>query len=180
EAGVEAFTIVSAQSSASYFADEKLASLPTGSTAEGRTTIEGVFYLTPEGLAAAQATVFTVDLAGLESSESRRDTRVRGALQTSQFPVATFTASSLDGFPGEFPADGTEITMHLTGILDLRGVQREVTWEVQARRDGDIISAIATINFLYADFNIPVPNIAGFVSVEDDVTLQANIIATRS
>jgi len=56
-------------------------------------------------------------------------------------------------------------------------VQKEVTWEVEARREGDIITALATTNFLYEDFGIPVPNIGGFVSVEDDVTLQVQIIA---
>ena len=177
---VETFTIVTDQSTASYYADEKLASLPTNSTAQGITTIEGAFHLSAEGLDPSQESVFVVDLTGLESGEGRRDERVQGALETGTFPTATFTAESLEGYPGEFPSDGTEITMQLTGTLDLHGVQREVTWEVQARREGDIISAIATVNFLYEDFGIPVPNIGGFVSVEEDVTLQIDMIATKS
>ena len=56
----------------------------------------------------------------------------------------------------------------LTGKLDLHGVQKEVTWEVKALREGDVITALATLNILYADFNITPPNIAGFVSVEEE------------
>jgi polyisoprenoid-binding protein YceI len=66
--------------------------------------------------------------------------------------------------------------MQLTGLLDLHGVEREVTWEVVAVRAGSVMTALATVNFLYADFDITPPNIAGFVTVEDDVTLQVQLI----
>jgi hypothetical protein len=56
-------------------------------------------------------------------------------------------------------------------------VQKEVTWEVEARREGNVITALATTNLMYEDSGIPVLNIGGFVSVEDDVTLQMQIIA---
>ncbi|HLB23288.1 MAG TPA: YceI family protein, partial [Dehalococcoidia bacterium] len=73
-----------------------------------------------------------------------------------------------------------EHTFQMTGMLDLHGVQKEVTWEVKARREGNIMTALATITFLYADFNITAPSIGGFVSVEDDVTLQMDIVATQA
>jgi polyisoprenoid-binding protein YceI len=65
----------------------------------------------------------------------------------------------------------------MTGVLDVHGVEKEVTWEVEARREGDVITALATTTFLYADFGVTAPSIGGFVSVEDDVTLQMQIIA---
>ena len=73
-----------------------------------------------------------------------------------------------------------EQTFQLTGMMTLHGVEKEVTWEVKARREGDIMTALATIEILYTDFDITPPNIAGFVSVEDDVTLQMDIVATRA
>lgn len=48
-----------------------------------------------------------------------------------------------------------------------------------ARRDANLITALATITFKYADFNIPLLNIAGFVSVKDSVTLQVQIVAEQ-
>lgn len=181
--GVQAFTIISERSEAAYFADEQLASLPLPSKARGATKdIAGTFYLTEDGLDLdpARQSSFTVDLTTITSDESRRDNRVQNdALQTSQFPTATFTATSVTGYDPDI-ADGAEQTLMLTGMMDLHGVQKEITWEVKARREGDVITALATVNFLYADFNITPPNIAGFVSVEDDVTLQVEIVAQRS
>jgi polyisoprenoid-binding protein YceI len=177
-----AFTIVSERSEAAYFADEQLASLPLPSTAKGSTTdITGTFYLTEDGLDLDPEleSSFTVDLTTITSDKEMRDRRVQNdALQTGQFPTATFVATSVTGYDPSIP-DGEEQTLMLTGTMDLHGVQKEITWEVKARRDGDVITALATVNFAYADFNITPPNIAGFVSVEDDVTLQVQIVAQR-
>jgi polyisoprenoid-binding protein YceI len=179
-AGGNAFTIISERSEAAYFADEKLASLPLPSKAKGSTKdITGTFYLTEDGLDldTSRESTFTVDLRTITSDRDMRDRRVQNdGLQTSQFPTATFTATSVSGYDASIP-EGEEQTLQLTGMMDLHGVQKGITWDVKARRDGNVITALATVSFLYADFNIPVLNIAGFVSVEDDVTLQVQIVA---
>jgi hypothetical protein len=64
--------------------------------------------------------------------------------------------------------------------MDLHGVQKELTWEVKARRQDDVITGLAIVNFRYEDFNIPVLTIAGIVTVEEDVTLQVTIVAQRT
>lgn len=177
--GTLAFRILSDRSEAAYFAGEKLASLPVPSTAKGATKdIEGVFYLRPDGtLDPAHASTFTVNLKTLKSDKDMRDSRVQNqALQTGQFPTATFVAKSVTGWDTSLP-EGTEQDLKLTGTMDLHGVQKDITWDVKARKQGDIITALATVSFLYSDFNIPVLNIAGFVSVEDDVTLQVQVVA---
>lgn len=173
--------VVSDLSEAAYFVDEELASLPLPSTAKGATTdIQGEFHLTSDGLALAEGTAstFTVDLTTLTSDESRRDTRVQGALQTSQFPTATFLISDVSGYDPSIP-EGEEQTLSMTGTLDLHGVQRELTWEVKAKRENNVISALATVTFLFSDFDITPPNIGGFVSVADEATLQVQIVAER-
>ncbi len=174
------FRIIPERSEAAYFADEKLARLPLPSTAKGATRdISGEFHLTEDGFALdpAQESRFTVNLRTLQSDEGRRDSRVQSdGLQTDVYPTATFVVTSVSGVDPSVPA-GEEHTFQMTGVLDLHGVQREITWEVKARREGNVITALATTNFLYADFDIPVLNIAGIVSVEDDVTLQVQIVA---
>ena len=178
--GALAFRIVPANSEAAYFADEKLASLPLPSTAKGSThDIAGTLFLTPDGfqLDASQPSTFTVNLTTLTSDKSQRDRRVQNqALETGQYPSATFTVKSVTGYdPGK--AEGEEQALKLTGTMDLHGVQKEITWDVKARREGNVITALATVNFKYADFNIPILNIADFVSVQDNVTLQVQIVA---
>jgi polyisoprenoid-binding protein YceI len=180
EDGVVTFTILTDRSEASYFAGEKLARLPLPSTAQGTTEqVSGEFHLTPTGLDPSRESAFVVDLRGLRSDEAMRDNRVRGALQISQFPTATFVAKSLTG-PLEALNATTDTDLQLTGMLEIKGVQREVTWHVKAKRDRNVITALATLNFRYADFDVPVLNIGGFVTVEEDVTLQVQVTAQAS
>lgn len=170
----KSYRIIEGQSEAWYLAPEKLASLPTSSTAKGTTRkISGEFHLTESGLDPAKPTSFTVDLASITSDESRRDNRMRGALETSKYPTTTFTATRISGLPAEFGPSDT--VLQLTGTLDLHGVKKEVTWELKVKRDGDILSVLGTTKFRYSDFNITKPEIAGFVSVEDEVTLQVQL-----
>jgi polyisoprenoid-binding protein YceI len=177
------FTIIPDRSEAAYFADEKLASLPLPSKAKGTTKdIAGEFHLTADGfdLDASQPTTFTVDLTTLKSDKSMRDRRVQSqGLETGTYPKATFTATSVTGFDKSLPAD-QEQDLQLSGTLDLHGVKKDVTWDVKARRDGSVITALATLKFKFADFGIPVLNIADFVSVQDTVTLQVQVVAQAS
>lgn len=177
------FKILPARSEAAYFADEKLASLPLPSKAKGSTKdITGQFRLTADGfdLDVSQPTAFTVNLKTLSSDKSMRDARVQNqGLETSKYPTAMFTATKVAGFDPSLPAD-QEQTLHLSGTLDLHGVKKDVVWDVKARRDGNIVTALATLTFKFADFNIAVLNIANFVSVEDAVTLQVQVVAQAS
>ncbi|GAB4324243.1 MAG: hypothetical protein Kow0010_06020 [Dehalococcoidia bacterium] len=168
---------VDGRTEAAYFADEKLARLSLPSTAKGTTfEVSGQFAIGPEGLDPNVASTVTVGLTSLRSDESRRDSRVRDALEVTKYPEATFTATAIGGWPGDLP-EGQDVPLTVTGIMDLHGVQRELTWDVVARRQGNVVSALATVTFAYADFDIPVLNIAGFVTVEEDVTLQVLLIA---
>jgi polyisoprenoid-binding protein YceI len=175
--GVTVYNIIPAQSQAAYFAGEKLASVPLPSTAEGKTSdISGHFALTANGLDTANTTAFTVKLTTLKSDKDMRDGRVQQALQTSTYPTTTFTATKLTGWPSTFP-EGTDVEMQLSGTMDLHGVKKDVTWDVKAKKEGAGFSVLATLTFPYSDFNIRKPNIAGFVSVDDTVTLQVQLVA---
>ncbi len=172
------YTIIQGQSQAWYLAPEKLASLPTSSTAKGITNeVSGQFHLTADGLDSAKPTTFTVGLRSLKSDESRRDQRAQGALETSKFPSATFTARKLTGMPKELTA--SDSVRQLTGTLDLHGVKKDVTWELKVKKDGEIISGLGTTKFKYSDFGITKPDIAGFVSVDEEVTLQIQLFAKQ-
>ncbi len=181
--GGQTFTILSDRSEAAYFADEKLASLPLPSKASGKTSdITGSFHLTADGLNLDPSTpsTFTVNLTTIKSDKSMRDSRVQSqGLETSKYPTATFTATKVTGYDPSIAA-GDEQSMQLIGMLDLHGVKKEVTWDLKARRDAGVMTALATLKFNFADFNIAVLNIANFVSVEDAVTLQVQVVAQQS
>jgi polyisoprenoid-binding protein YceI len=177
-----AFQIIPEQSEATYLAGETLASVGLPSTTQGVTKeIAGAIFLTADGfdLDPANETKFTVQLANLKTDQDRRDNRVREALEVARFPEATFVVTAVSGVDHTLPIE-QEHTFQLTGLMTLHGVEKEVTWQVKARREGNILTALATITILYADFGISPPNIGGFVSVEDDVTLQMDIVATQA
>jgi polyisoprenoid-binding protein YceI len=176
--GSQTYTVLTDRSEAAYFADEKLASLPLPSTAKGTTKITGTFHLTSDGTAldTSQPSSFSVDLTGLASDKSMRDRRVQSTLETSTFRTATFTAESVTGFDPSI-TDGQEQTLVLQGTLDLHGVKKEITWAVKARKQGGVITALATVTFPFEDYSLSPPNIGGFVAVEDHITLQVQIVA---
>ena len=178
-AGATAFAIVGDRSEAAYFAPERLSRLPTGSTAKGATRkITGTFYLTSTGLATGTASAFTVEVSNLTSDEGMRDNRVRQTLETTRFPTATFTVTGLTGFPATIPSTGTGAAFKMTGTLEVHGVKKEVTWDATILRDGAVISALAKVKVRYDDFGMQPPNIANFVTVEDSLELQIQIVAT--
>ena len=169
------YAIVASQSSASYFVGEKLASLPLPSTAKGTTGIQGTFGLDSDSLPAG--TRFSVDLTALKSDQDRRDQRVQAALETSRYPDATFVSESISGVPNPVP-EGTDFDLQLTGKFTLHGVTKDVTWDVKAKKQGQAISALATLKINFSDYNITKPDIAGFVSVGDTATIQVSVVAT--
>ena len=172
------FEVNSELSEAAYFVNEELASLGVPSTAKGTTKqVNGTLYVTSDGSLAADApSQFVVDLRGLASDKSKRDERVQETLQTSQYPTATFTATGVTGYDASVPKGEGQV-LKLTGTLDLHGVQKEVTWEVKAYRQGEVISALATVTVAFADFNMTAPTFAQIVSIDDKATLQVQLIA---
>jgi len=159
--------------------DEELASVGLPSTTKGATSeITGAFYLAADGasLSPDAESSFTVDPRSLTSDEQRRDQRVQEALDTSTYPTATFTVTSVIGYDPSIP-EGEQQDLQLIGVLDLHGVKQEVTWEVEAYREGNVISALATLKISFADFGITAPTFAGLVSIDDEATLQVQLIA---
>ena len=180
--GLLTFRVIADRSEAAYFVSEQLASLRIPSTASGVTgDVEGEFHLTLDGTALAAGTMsqFSIGLSSLRSDESRRDSRVRGALETGTFPTATFTFTSFSGYDPSIP-EGDQQDVLLAGTLDLHGVQREVTWNVEALREANVITALATVTIAFADYGITPPSIGGFTLVGNEATLQVRLVAVSA
>jgi polyisoprenoid-binding protein YceI len=162
---------VAAGSEAGYRVREKLANLPAQSDAVGRTEdVTGTVVIDDSSVSAAS---FEVQLATLESDEDRRDNRVRGALQTDQFPTATFELTA----PIDLSDPGAEsASVEAVGDLTIHGVTKSVTIPIDAARNGSQLELVGAITFPMVDYGITPPSIGGFVSVEDDATLEFRIL----
>jgi polyisoprenoid-binding protein YceI len=120
---------------------------------------------------AVEAASFTVDVASIESGDSRRDGQFRGdIMQTDQFPDATFTLSAPVEL-GVVPADGEQVTASATGDLTLHGVTRTVTFDVTAQAGPGRIGVLGSIPVLFADYDIDNPSRSG-ITTEDSGLLE--------
>jgi polyisoprenoid-binding protein YceI len=179
--GVAGTWNVGAGSVAGYRVREMLGFADAESDAVGRTEdVTGSVELAQEGggVTVTGGTI-TVDLTTLTSDEDRRDNRLRSmGIQTDQFPAATFVATSPVAVPAE-ALGGTTVDISLVGDLTLHGVTKSVTIPAQARLDGSSIEVVGSLRFPFADFEIEPPNIANFVTVHEDGTLEFKLVLTR-
>jgi len=124
-----------------------------------------VGYRVDETLAGNRAN--TANLQSLKSDDDRRDGQLqRQAIQTSQFPEATFNLTSPIEL-GTLPADGQTITATATGELTLHGVTRTVEVSIEARVSGDVVTVAGSIAIQFADYDIERPTSFVVLSIED-------------
>lgn len=146
-----------------YRVEEVLAGVNT--TAVGRSNeISGLMTI-------AGTTIPVVDIevqvASITSDESRRDGQFRGRIMNAdEFPTATFRLTQPIDL-GRVPADGEQITASATGDLTLRGVTNEVTFDVTAQANGELIGVLGSIPVLFSDYAIDNPSFGG-VTTEDN------------
>jgi polyisoprenoid-binding protein YceI len=161
-----------------YRVREKLGFLPAPSDAVGRTSaVQGSLTIAGTTLRSVK---ITADLTQLQSSESRRDERMRTiGLQTDRFPTATFELSSPISFDAA-PAEGKVVTTEATGNLTIHGVTRRATFRLQAKWTADGIVAVGSIPIVMADYAITPPNVGGFVTVQDLGTMEFQLVFVRA
>ena len=67
-------------------------------------------------------------------------------------------------------------TSPATGDLTLHGVTKRITMPLQVRMNPDgRIELVGSLKFPMADFGIDPPNVAGFVTVSSDATLEIQL-----
>jgi polyisoprenoid-binding protein YceI len=168
---------IAADSVVGYRVREKLASLSAESDAVGRTSsITGTATIASSGGSlSVSAADFSVDMTSLASDKQMRDNRLRSdGIQTDSFPTSTFKLTS----PVTIPATaltGAQVDVTLHGDLTLHGVTKTVDIPAKAQVNGSLIQVLGTLTFPFSDFGINAPNIGGFVSVQDQGTLEFQV-----
>jgi polyisoprenoid-binding protein YceI len=178
--GLVHFVVDQSGSEVKYVVREKLARLPASSDAVGTTNaITGDLFLSTQGLATTVMSTITVDLTKLKTDEALRDNFVRqSVLQTGRFPMATFTAEAISGFPANY-VDGSEASLTISGTLTIHGVSKPVQWAVKARHSGAILTGIADLDFNMTDFGITPPNVQ-VAKAENGVHLQITLLMKQA
>lgn len=157
-----------------YRVEEVLAGVNT--TAVGRSN-EIDATLTIDGTTATAIDV-EVPVETIESDESRRDNRFRGAIMNvDEFPTATFVLTEPIDF-GSIPTGDETITATATGDLTLRGVTNTVTFGVTAQTTGGRIGVLGSIPVVFADYGIDNPSF-GQIKTEDHGLVEFVLVFER-
>lgn len=143
----------------------------------GRTTdVAGT--IVAEGTTITEVSV-VAQMATLTTDNSNRDRAMRNqALETSQFPEATFvlaTPIELDSIPAE--AETIQVTA--TGELTIHGVAQTVDFPLEAQLVGDSIVVVGQLPMLLADYDIAAPSAPIVASVEDNAVLELSLVLTK-
>jgi polyisoprenoid-binding protein YceI len=155
-----------------YRVDETLAG-NRANTAVGRTPdVTGTLTLAGTQITTVEV---TANVQTLRSDDDRRDGQLqRQALETSQFPTATFKLTTPIEL-GSVPTDGQAITATATGELALHGVTKTVQVPIQAELSGDVVTVAGSIDIQFADFDIAQPTSFVVLSIEDHGTMELQL-----
>jgi polyisoprenoid-binding protein YceI len=149
---------------AGYRVEEKVVGGLVSDTATGRTgDVTGSVTVVGSQVTAAH---FTVNMTTLKSDKSLRDTVLKtNAIQTAQYPTATFTLTDPIALPQFTP--GKVYRLDADGTLLLHGVSKSLTVALRCQQTNKGFALLADVPIVMADYAIKPPSIAGVVSVQD-------------
>jgi polyisoprenoid-binding protein YceI len=162
---------VSQGSKATFTVGEELVRVPVPIEAVLSTT-----NLSGEVRLDGQPSSITINLHSLTSDQANRDRYVRTQMFP-QHPTATISIGSVTPLPAGF-TDGNEVKAQVKGVLSIRGVEAPMTFEVEARDDGDVVFVVARSSFTWADIGMGAPRAQSVVSVDDTVRVEV-LLALR-
>ena len=151
-------------SEATFTVTEQLSRLPLPNDAVVRTSA-----LSGEVRLDGGPSAIEIDMLQMSSDQRFRDSYIR---RTFRFdPTATYTVDDAGAIPdGLF--DGDTVTTQVNGTLTIRGWDAPITFEIEARHDGDILHLVGRGSFTWDDINMTPPVAGSVVWVEDEVSVQ--------
>jgi polyisoprenoid-binding protein YceI len=111
------------------------------------------------------AAALQAELTTLTSDDGRRDNALRDrGLESGTFPSAEFELTE--------PVDLSRERTAVRGRLTLHGETQPIQVRLSSQRVGDEIELAGSSRIDFSDFGIEPPSVAGFVTVEDQGTLE--------
>ena len=133
---------------------EELASIGS-TTAVGRTgDVDGTVEI--DGTTVSSADI-EVDMTTITTNESRRDNKVQEALETGEFPTATFSLTEPIDL-GAQAAEGEPVSVTATGELTIHGVTQQVEIPLEARLVDGTIVIVGSVEIAFSDYDVEVPS----------------------
>lgn len=157
---------------AMYEASASVFFIPGNSVAGTSKKVTGEFVLagkTAEGK-------IVIDAASFDSGVGLRDDHVREILEAAKHPRIVFTLNR-----AELPGGAVQAGVHAVGgLLEVRGTQKEVSFPVSVKEEGDIMVLEGSVPVKFTDFGMEPPTFGLIIKrANDELTLKARILVKR-
>lgn len=179
--GEQVYQIEPAGSEARFYIDEVLNGedvTVVGTTKE----VGGQLTINLDDPSQSQVGEIVINARTLATDNNNRNRALRNNILRSaqdQYEFITFTPTSLTGLPTDPVEAGTEISFQIVGDLAILDTTNEATFDATVTLGtDDIVEGLASITILYDDYDISIPSVPFVASVEDDVRLEFEFIAT--
>ncbi len=80
---------------------------------------------------------------------------------------------------GAVPVEGEPFMATVPGVLDIHGVDQEVSLELTGQRVGDVVAVVGTLPLDFTSFGITMPTAPIVVSVEDSGDLEWQLFFSK-
>jgi len=171
------FAIDPAQSEARFVIDEELLGSPK--TVVGvNSTVSGEVTVNPGDPGRVAIGTITIDANNFVTDSGRRNGAIqRFILQSSSYPVITFTPTAIEGVPASVAA-GDTLSLQVTGDLTIRAITRTETFaiEVQVVSESELRISGET-QILRDNYELTIPSVSSVANVTNEVQLQFDFIA---
>lgn len=175
--GAITFAIDPAQSEARFVIDEELMGSPK--TVVGvNNTVSGEVTVNPGEPGSVTIGPITIAANNFVTDSSRRNGAIqRFILQSSSYPVITFTPTAIEGLPASV-AVGDTLSLQVTGDLTIREITRSETFaiEVQVISESELRISGET-QVLRENYELTIPSVPSVANVTNEVQLQFDFVA---
>ncbi len=155
--------------------EEELVSIGSA-TAVGRTPgVTGELVIEGTELASAEV---VADMTGIKTDRSQRDSRVQSALETEEFPTATFVLTSPVDL-GQDAIDGEPVTVDAEGELTIHGVTETVTIPLDAQLVEGRVVVVGQVEISFSDYGVEAPTSGSVLSVSDEAIVELRLIFVK-
>jgi polyisoprenoid-binding protein YceI len=167
-----AFVVDPKQSKATYTVNERLTNLPLPDDAVGVTPkVSGTVFLD------GRPSTVSVDVSTFKSDDSGRDQHLLRDPGLANWGPARFTVSQLD-LPSSYKP-GDTVRRDVQGMMTLNGVQKPLTFAIEARLQGDTLFVHGQTNFTWSDFNITPPSFSRVLQIADTIHAEVVLVAPK-
>lgn len=167
--------LIDSSSKARYKIGEELVRLPLPITATGETgSVSGSIYLNESGKVSGQSNIL-VDVTGLKSDEDRRD---RWVLRNSGIgQEVLLEIQEISNLPWPLPVDGIA-TIEIIGDLTISDVSKSTQWITDLKFNGSEVTGLGSTVITWDEFNLSKPTFPFIISLEDEITLEIEFVAS--